>query len=39
MLLGHTLGNPDDVAALLLLELQVRIKDAKMELLHESVNV
>lgn len=39
MLLGDTLGNPDDVTAFLLLELQVRIKNAEMKLLHESIHV
>lgn len=39
MLLGHALGDPHDVAALLLLELEVRIEDAKVELLQEGVHV
>lgn len=39
MLLGDTLGNPDNVAALLLLELEVRIEDTKVELLQEGEHV
>lgn len=37
--LSYTLGDPDDIAALLLLEFQVRIENAKVELLHKSVHV
>jgi len=37
MSLGHTLGNPDDVATLLLLQLDECVEDAKVELLHESI--
>lgn len=39
MLLGDALGNPDNVAALLLLELKVRIEDTKVELLQEREHV
>lgn len=39
MLLRHAFGNPDDVAALLLLQLQVRVEDAKVELLDEREHV
>lgn len=37
MSLGHALGNPDDVTTLLFLQLDVRVKDAKVELLHEGI--
>lgn len=39
MLLGDALGDPDNVAALLLLELEVRIEDTEMELLQEGKHV
>lgn len=39
MLLSHTLGYPNDITAFLLLELQIRIKYAEMELLHETIDV
>ena len=39
MLLRHALGNPDDVAVLLLLEAEERIEDAEAELTHEAVHV
>ena len=39
MLLGNAFGNPDNVSALLLLELQVRVEDSEMELLHKAVNI
>jgi len=37
--LCHTLGDPNDVAALLLLELEQGVEDAIVELLQESINV
>ena len=39
MFLSHTLRNPYDIAALLLFQLQVRVENTEMELLHESVDV
>lgn len=39
MLLRNTFGNPNNVAALLLLQLQVRVEYAKMELLNKRENV
>lgn len=39
MLLRHTLGDPHDVAALLLLQLQIRVEHAKVELLDEREHV
>ena len=39
MLLSNTFSDPDDVAAFLLLQLQIRIKDTEVKLLHESVHV
>lgn len=39
MLLSHALGDPDDVAVLLLFELEERIEDAVAELAHERVQV
>lgn len=39
VLLGHALTDPHDIAALLLLQLQIRVEDAKVELLHERVHV
>lgn len=39
MFLCNALGDPDDVAAFLLLELQIRIEDSEVELLHERINV
>jgi len=39
VLLGDALGDPDDVAALLLLELEVRVEDSEVELLQEGVHV
>ena len=35
--LSHTLADPDDVAALLLLQLEEGVEDAKVELLHEGI--
>lgn len=37
--LCHTLGDPDDVAALLLLQFDVGIKHAEVELLQEGEHV
>lgn len=37
--LRYALGNPDDVTTLLLLQLQERVEDAKVELLQERVHV
>lgn len=37
--LRHALGDPDDVAHLLLLELHERVEHAEVELLHERVDV
>ena len=37
--LSHTFGDPDDVPALLLLQLQEGVEDAEVELLHERVHV
>jgi hypothetical protein len=37
--LGDTLCDPDDVAALLLLQLQIRVEHTKVELLHECHHV
>ena len=39
VLLSHALRNPDHVPALLLLQLQERVEDPKVELLHERVDV
>jgi len=39
VLLGDALSDPDDVAALLLLELEVRVEDSEVELLQEGVHV
>ena len=39
MLLGDALRDPDDVPALLLLQLQEGVEDAEVELLHERVHV
>lgn len=39
MLLCDAFGDPDDVAAFLLLQFQVRVEDTEVELLHESVDV
>lgn len=39
MLLRDALGDPDDVPALLLLQLQERVERAEVELLHEAVHV
>ena len=39
VLLGDALGDPDDVAALLLLEAQVGVEDPAVELLHEGIHV
>lgn len=33
--LSNALGNPDNVAALLLLQLDVRVEDSVVELVHE----
>ena len=35
--LRHTLGDPDDVATFLLLQLDERVEDTKVELLHERI--
>ena len=35
--LGHTLGDPDDVANFLLLQLDVGVEHPKLELVHECV--
>jgi len=37
MSLSHTLGDPDDVATFLLLQLDECVEDAKVELLHEGI--
>jgi hypothetical protein len=37
--LGDTLCDPHDVAALLLLELQIRVEHTKVELLHEGHHI
>ena len=39
MFLSHALSDPDDVATLLLLQLQERVKHSKVELLHERIDV
>ena len=39
VVLGDTLGYPDDVATLLLLQLEEGVEDAKVKLLHECVHV
>ncbi len=39
MTLGHTLCNPNHVPTLLLLQLQVGVEDAKVELTQESIHV
>merc|ERR1719312_103727 len=39
MFLSHALSYPDDVATLLLLQLQERVKHSKVELLHERIDV
>lgn len=39
VLLRDTFGYPDNVSTLLFLQFQVRIEDAEMELVKESVNV
>jgi len=39
VVLGDTLGYPDDVATLLLLQLEEGVEDAEVELLHECVHV
>ena len=39
VLLGDALRDPDDVPALLLLQLQEGVEDAEVELLHERVHV
>lgn len=39
MLLCNALGYPDNVPALLLLQLQVGVEDAEMELLNECVHI
>ena len=39
MSLSDALCNPDDVPAFLLLQLQERVEDAEVELLHERVDV
>lgn len=39
MLLGNALTDPDNVAALLLLELEVRVEHSKVELLEEGMHV
>ena len=37
--LSHTLADPDDVAALLLFQLEEGVEHAKVELLHEGILV
>lgn len=37
--LSDALGNPNNVAAFLFLELQIRIENAKVELLHKCVDI
>ena len=37
--LSNALADPDDVAALLLLQLEEGVEDAKVELLHEGILV
>lgn len=39
VLLGHAFGDPDDIAALLLFQLQVGVEDSEVELLHECVDI
>ena len=39
MFLSHALSYPDDVATLLLLQLQERVKHSKVKLLHERIDV
>ncbi len=39
MPLSHALGDPHDVPALLLFQLQKGVEDAEVELLHEGVHV
>ena len=39
MFLSHALSDPDDVATLLLLQLQERVEHTKVELLHERIDV
>ena len=39
MLLSHALGDPDNVATLLFLQLQERVKHSKVELLHERIDI
>lgn len=39
MLLRNALGDPDNVAAFLFLELQIGVEDAEVELLHKCVDV
>lgn len=39
VLLGNALGDPDDVTALLLLQLEVCVEDTEVELLQKGVHV
>lgn len=39
MLLSDALGNPDNIAAFLLLQLQVGVKHSEVELLHKCVHI
>ena len=39
MLLCHAFGDPYNVTAFLFLELQIRVEDPEMELLHECVHI
>lgn len=39
MFLSYTFGNPNNIAAFLLFQLQVRVENTEMKLLHESVDV
>lgn len=39
MFLSNTLADPDNVPAFLLLQLQVRIENTKVELLQKSENI
>lgn len=39
MALSHALGNPHNVATLLLLQLEERVEDAIVKLLHEPIHV
>lgn len=39
VLLCHTFGDPNDVSNFLFLQLQIRVEDAEVELLHKTVHV